>query len=67
VRVYEAALVEIPENAKRFVLTTARNLLIDRARHERVIPVESATDLDELGSAADSCMRAILSAAITAS
>jgi len=53
VRVYEAALVEIPENAKRFVLTTARNLLIDRARHERVIPIESATDLDELGSAAD--------------
>ena len=53
VRVYEAALNEIPENTRQFVLTTARNLLIDRARHERVVPIEAAADLEDLGAAAD--------------
>jgi RNA polymerase sigma factor (sigma-70 family) len=51
VRVYEAALKEIPDNPKRFVLATARNLLIDRARHEHVIPIETAADLESLGVA----------------
>lgn len=53
VRVYEAALTEIPKNTKQFVLTTARNLLIDRARHARVVPIETAADLDEMGAAGD--------------
>ncbi len=53
VRVYEAALKEIPENAGKFVLTTARNLLIDRAKHARIVPIEAAANLEELGTAAD--------------
>ncbi|MGA9475815.1 MAG: RNA polymerase sigma factor [Terriglobales bacterium] len=53
VRVYEAALREIPENATQFVLTTARNLLISRARHQRIVPIETAADLENLGAAAD--------------
>jgi RNA polymerase sigma-70 factor (ECF subfamily) len=52
-RVYEAALTEIPQNARQFVLTTARNLLINRAQHERVVPIEAAADIEELGVALD--------------
>lgn len=52
-RVYEAALHEIPEKVKPFVLTTARNLLINRARSERVIPITIVTDLETLGIASD--------------
>jgi len=52
-RVYEAALKQIPEFAKPFVLTTARNLLVDRVRQERVIPIEMVTDLEALGVASD--------------
>ena len=53
VRVYEAALKQIPENTAQFVLATARNLLIDRARHERVIPIETAANLEEIGIATE--------------
>jgi len=51
-RVYEAALKEIPKSAKSFVFTTARNLLIDRVRRERVIPLVAAEDLEALAAAA---------------
>jgi RNA polymerase sigma factor (sigma-70 family) len=53
VRVYEAALIQLPANTKQFILMTARNLLIDRARHERVVPIEAAADLDQIGIAAE--------------
>ena len=53
IRVYEAARNEIPQHTRQFVLTTARNLLINRARHERVVPIEAAADLDDLGLAHD--------------
>jgi RNA polymerase sigma factor (sigma-70 family) len=49
VRVYEAALQEIPAQAKPFVLSTARNLLIDHVRREHVISIEAVADLDSLG------------------
>jgi RNA polymerase sigma-70 factor (ECF subfamily) len=52
-RVYEAAQKEIPEQAKAFVLTTARNMLIDRVRAERVIPIDVVNDLEALGVASD--------------
>lgn len=51
VRVYEAAQKQIPESAKSFVLTTAHNLLIDRVRRARVIPIETVTDLETLAVA----------------
>jgi len=50
-RVYEAAQKEIPENAKPFILKTARNLLVDRVRREHVVPIEAVADLDALGAA----------------
>jgi RNA polymerase sigma-70 factor (ECF subfamily) len=53
VRVCPAAKKEIPHPAKAFVFTTARNLLIDRARKSNVVPIEAVSDLDALGIAVD--------------
>ena len=36
-----------------FVLTIARNLLINRVRRERIVPIEAVADLDALGVAID--------------
>jgi len=48
-----AARKSIPDRAKFFVFAVARNLLIDRVRRERVISIDTVSDLDELGLAAD--------------
>ncbi|HUJ02453.1 MAG TPA: RNA polymerase sigma factor [Rhizomicrobium sp.] len=53
VRVYQAALKQIPEKPRQFLFATARNLLIDRVRHESVIPIEAASDLESLEIASD--------------
>ena len=53
-RVFEAARAEVPDHPKRFLLTTARNLLIDRVRREHVVPIEAVADLESLGLALDS-------------
>ena len=53
VRVYEAALKEIPASAKSFVFATARNLLITQMRREQVVPFEAVSDFDALGAAID--------------
>jgi RNA polymerase sigma factor (sigma-70 family) len=53
VRVYEAARKQVPERAKAFLFTTARNLMINRIRDESVIPIEAVADLDVLGIAVD--------------
>ena len=53
VRVCEAALRELPDSPRAFTFATARNALIDRIRHERVIPIEATDDLDAFGIAAD--------------
>ncbi len=52
-RVCEAAQQEFPDQIKPFVLTTARNLLINRARRERVVPIEAIADPESLGLAVD--------------
>jgi RNA polymerase sigma factor (sigma-70 family) len=52
-RVFEAARKQIPDNPKRFVLTTARNLLIDQVRREQIIPIDVIADVDILGIAID--------------
>jgi len=48
VRVFEAAQKQIPESAKPFVFTTAHNLLVDRVRHNKVVPIEAIGELDTL-------------------
>lgn len=53
VQVYRAAEKERPKSTKSFVFMTARNLLIDRVRHDKVIPLEAVEDLDALEVAAD--------------
>jgi RNA polymerase sigma factor (sigma-70 family) len=53
VRVYEAARKEIPDPVKPFVLAAARNLIIDRIRHEQVVPIETVADVDVLNVAND--------------
>ena len=54
VRVYEAAQKDIPEHAGKFVdHNAARNLLIDKAKHARIIPIEAAANPDEFGTATD--------------
>ena len=53
VRICEAARERLPDHTKRFVLTTARNLLINRMRHENVVPIEAVADFDALGMVID--------------
>jgi len=53
VRVCEAAQERLPDHPKRFLLTTARNLLIDRVRHEQVVPIDAVADVDVLGTVLD--------------
>lgn len=53
VRIYEAAQNELPAHAGKFLLTTARNFLIDKARQARIVPIEAASNLDEFGTATD--------------
>ncbi len=53
VGVYEAAQKKIPESARAFVFTAARNVLVSRARRERIVPFEAVADMEALGFAAD--------------
>ena len=53
VRVYEAAQKQIPHPAKPFVFAIARNLLIDRFRRARIIPIDGVADLEEVDLPSD--------------
>lgn len=53
VQVFEAALKKLPEKPQQFVVTTARNLLIDRLRRERIVAMDAMADLDVLEGVAD--------------
>jgi RNA polymerase sigma-70 factor (ECF subfamily) len=53
VRIYEAAQKEIPQHPRKFLFTTARNLLIDRARRAQIIPIEALPDPETLDIALD--------------
>jgi RNA polymerase sigma factor (sigma-70 family) len=53
IKVYEAARKEIPKATRPFVLSIARNIVIDRIRHEQVVPIETVSDLDTLNIAND--------------
>jgi len=47
-RVYNAASRSLPLLTKPFVFMTARNLLRDRARRERIVSIEAVADLEAL-------------------
>ena len=48
VRIYESAVRERPASAKPFMFQIVRNMLVDRHRKDKVIPIGSLTDLDDL-------------------
>jgi RNA polymerase sigma-70 factor (ECF subfamily) len=47
-QVLDAAEHNIPDQAKPFVFSVARNLLIDRFRKEHIVPIEAVAELDTL-------------------
>ena len=53
VRVYESAGAARPRFAKAFLFTTARNLLVDRLRRERVVSIDYTQDFDSLSVSID--------------
>lgn len=52
-RVYEAAQRAVPLQVKSFVMTTVRNLQIDRIRRTRVVSIEAMADLETAVAMAD--------------
>lgn len=46
-RVYESARGSLPDRPSAFLMTTARNLLVDRARRQQVVSIEAYADLDD--------------------
>jgi RNA polymerase sigma factor (sigma-70 family) len=52
-RVLQAARERIPDNPKQFLLTSARNLLIDLVRREQIVPMETFADFEALDIASD--------------
>lgn len=47
-RVFKSALKERPIYCRSFLFTTARNLLIDRARRAKVVSIENIADMERL-------------------
>jgi len=52
-RVFDAAQKQLPENTKSFVFATAQNLIIDRVRREKIVPIEAVAEMDALLIPAD--------------
>jgi len=50
-RVYDSACKRLPDSTKSFVFATAHNLLVDRVRREKIIPLEMVENLEALGIA----------------
>jgi RNA polymerase sigma factor (sigma-70 family) len=48
VRIYESAAKDRPTAPKAFLFATARNLLADRIRRERIVSIDYTQDLDAL-------------------
>jgi RNA polymerase sigma factor (sigma-70 family) len=53
VRVYEGAAKSRPGSPKSFLFTTARNLMVDRVRRERIVSIDYTQDLDALNVLVD--------------
>jgi RNA polymerase sigma-70 factor (ECF subfamily) len=52
-RVYAAAVEARPHNAKAFLFATARHLMADRIRRERIVSIHAAGGTDFLGTLVD--------------
>jgi RNA polymerase sigma factor (sigma-70 family) len=53
VRVYESAAKSRPHSAKSFLFATARNLMIDQMRRDRIVSIDYTHDLNSLDVPAD--------------
>ena len=53
VKIYEAAKKKIPDPVRPFLMTTARNLVIDSFRHRQVVSIETVSDLEQIGVVSD--------------
>lgn len=49
-RVFESARERIPDHPKRFLLTAARNLLINLVRREQVVAIETFAEFDAIAT-----------------
>lgn len=47
-RVYRSAVKRRPEHPKAYLLSTARNLLVDRVRRDNVVSIEAIADIESL-------------------
>ncbi|MBT9499689.1 MAG: RNA polymerase sigma factor [Burkholderiaceae bacterium] len=52
-RVFDGCANSRPDSAQAFVLSTARNLLIDRARRAQIVSIETYADMDALTPTVD--------------
>jgi RNA polymerase sigma factor (sigma-70 family) len=52
-RVLQAAREHVPDNPRQFLLTSARNLLINLVRREQIVPMETFADFEALDIASD--------------
>ncbi len=53
VKVYRFALTTRPDNPRAFLYRTARNLMIDKIRQQRVISMETVMDFESLNVSSD--------------
>jgi RNA polymerase sigma factor (sigma-70 family) len=47
-RVLEAATEHLPRSTRPFLFTIARNIVIDRYRRERIVPIDGIVDLEAI-------------------
>jgi RNA polymerase sigma-70 factor (ECF subfamily) len=52
-RVFDAAAAKIPASSQAFLISVARNLLIDRARRRKVVSIEAFADMDAVMPSSD--------------
>jgi RNA polymerase sigma-70 factor (ECF subfamily) len=53
VRVYQAAARQLPDSPKSFLFATARNLLADLVRRQRIVSITAVGDLEQLNVLTD--------------
>ena len=47
-RAYESAQAALPQSTRPFVFAIARNVLIDRLRRDRIVPIEGMPDIEAI-------------------
>lgn len=53
VRIYAKAKSQLPDNVRKFLFTVARNLMIDKLRRNRIVPIDLMFDMSLLHLVSD--------------